>query len=157
MCSAMFLSAKTNSATTEGFVRVSRHDKSPLTPFSSRISLCRADSISAAVVPGAKLLASTVKGPALPFMLRPLPFGLRDCEEMTLACGESSALASRDERAFGWDDAAEVGLEDELKELLRGEPVLATDDDRYRNTSAYRYLSRLRHGCSWIVDACLPL
>ena len=56
--------------------------------------------MSAAVVPGAKLLASTTNGPAaLPFMLSPFPFALR-CEEVTFACGESRAEAKREERAL---------------------------------------------------------
>ena len=89
--------------------------------------------MSAAVVPGAKLLASTTKGPALPFMLRPLPFCLRWAGK-TLACGESSAFASREEearpeRAFccGF---VEEGLEGGLNGLFLDEFVLVREEER---------------------------
>jgi hypothetical protein len=71
MLSAIARSVKTSSAATVGFVEVSRHERRPLRPSSSRESFARDASISAAVVPGAKLDAVIVHGPALPFMLKP--------------------------------------------------------------------------------------
>ena len=71
MRSAIVRSEKTSSATAAGCSDVMRHDSRPLCPSLSVESLAMADSISAAVVPGAKLDASTGNGPALPFMLRP--------------------------------------------------------------------------------------
>ena len=46
-------------------------ERRPLWPSESVESLATADSMSAAVVPGAKLVATTVKGPAAPFIDMP--------------------------------------------------------------------------------------
>lgn len=57
-----------------------RHEAIPLAPVLSVATLCKADSMSAAVVPGAKLLACTTKGPAVPRIERPAPGSWeRDC------------------------------------------------------------------------------
>ena len=69
--SAIVRSEKTSSATTEGRSVVRRHDNNPFWPSLSVDSFAIADSMSAAVVPGAKLEAMTEKGPALPFILKP--------------------------------------------------------------------------------------
>jgi hypothetical protein len=93
--SAIVRSENTSSATTAGSSEVSQQESRPLRPSLSVESLEMADSMSAAVVPGAKLEATTWKGPALPFMLRP-----RDAEwEVTFAWSEVRAVARRLERS----------------------------------------------------------
>ena len=121
--SAIPRSENTISATTAGLVAMTRQDNMPVPPLSSTVSPCRADSISAAVVPGAKLLASTVKGPALPFMLRPFPAVPRGVDTM-LTCGEVRADANRVEREFC--GVVEAGREGGFL----GELDLATEFDR---------------------------
>jgi hypothetical protein len=130
ICSATALSAKAISATTVGLVLVKRHDNIPLTPFSSNVSACIACSMSAAVVPGAKLLAITMEGPAFPFMLSPLPLIFR-CEGIILASEESRAEAMRADRPFcrTFADEGREGVE----ELFLEEVVLAIEDDRLLN------------------------
>ena len=70
----MVRSEKTSSAVTVGWVEVRLQVRRPLWPSSSRESRVRVASMSAAVVPGAKLVATTVQGPAFPLMLRPPGF-----------------------------------------------------------------------------------
>lgn len=90
--SAICISEKIISAVTVGCIATIRHDVSPFTPLSSTVSLRSADSMSSAVVPGAKLLASTTYGPALPLILKPGPVA-RGCEGTIWACCESIAVA----------------------------------------------------------------
>lgn len=73
--------------------------------------------MSAAVVPGAKLLAATTKGPAVPLILRPAPGKGRDCAAIRLVCAESfTAEAILFVRAVC--EAAELGREGGLNGLL---------------------------------------
>src|SRR5437016_802843 len=72
---------------TVGLLLMILHDAMPLAPLLSVATLCSADSMSAAVVPGAKLLARTTKGPAVPRMVRPCPGSGRFCVvDRTLTC-----------------------------------------------------------------------
>lgn len=66
-----------------------------MSPSLSVESLATADSMSAAVVPGAKLEAVTGKGPALPFIVRPREKGLFLEEGVMLAWSELRAEAKR--------------------------------------------------------------
>lgn len=68
------------------------HETRQLVPLLSKRSLCRADSISASVVPGAKLEACSVNGPALPFMLRPGPASVCTCCEEPFLVGLAKEL-----------------------------------------------------------------
>ena len=72
--SATFLSVKTNSAMTVGRLDMSRQVFRVLMPSASSECWEKADSMSAAVVPGAKLEAVTLNGPEAPLILRPDPF-----------------------------------------------------------------------------------
>lgn len=114
MRSATLFSVKTISKVTLGCDFTELHETRQFVPLESNRSLCRADSISASVVPGAKLEACSVNGPALPFMLRPGPVSTCDCcekpflvdfavvlrdEELILAFPLSISLAILEARA----------------------------------------------------------
>jgi hypothetical protein len=103
----MFLSLKTSSAMTVGWVDVMEQESRPLLPSESIASWVSADSMSAEVVPGAKLEARTWKGPALPFMLRPLP-GVR---LVMLTVSELRAVARRFWRSRVEKDDVDEGRE----------------------------------------------
>lgn len=79
----MAFSTKTISAMMVGLADMILHEIASIGPFVSVTIVCRADSMSAAVVPGAKLLASTTNGPAAPLMLRPGPRGKAGVETLT--------------------------------------------------------------------------
>ena len=99
-----------------------RQVTSPFAPVVSIAVFCSADSMSAAVVPGAKLLASTMNGPAVPRILRPPP-------ETTFAC---TLLFTADAILFVraiWE-AAEFGREGGLKGLLLLPFTLELDEER---------------------------
>ncbi len=123
--SAMVRSEYTISAVTAGSrdVELSWHEMSPLWPSESVLSLATADSISAAVVPGAKLVAMTVKGPAAPFMEMP-----RDLEMLAwLEEGESTADRRREVR-----EASEV---DEGREGGCGRVLMdVEEEERWRGS-----------------------
>jgi hypothetical protein len=111
--SAMAFSAKTISATIVGVEDMMRQEVVSIEPLVSVTIVCRADSMSAAVVPGAKLLASTMKGPAAPLMLRPGPRGSGGVETLT-CCLLLTAVANLFVLAIF--AVAEFGLEGGLKE-----------------------------------------
>jgi hypothetical protein len=90
-----------------------RQEVVSIEPLVSVTIVCRADSMSAAVVPGAKLLASTMKGPAAPLMLRPGPRGSGGVETLT-CCLLLTAVANLFVLAIF--AVAEFGLEGGLKE-----------------------------------------
>jgi len=96
----MDFSGKTISAMTVGLLVMMRQlviDGMPL-PSALGMTEERADSMSAAVVPGAKFDAWTVKGPAVPRIEKPEPV---DVEERMLACAVSFiAFAMRLVRAI---------------------------------------------------------
>jgi hypothetical protein len=91
--------------------------------------------MSAAVVPGAKLLAWTTKGPAVPRIVRPCPGSGRFCVVgKTLAC---CALLMADAILFvrAICEAAEVGREGGLvlpKGLFLCCLTFVLEDERYR-------------------------
>lgn len=89
-----------------------RQEDVSIGPLLSVVMVCRADSMSAAVVPGAKLLASTTKGPAAPLMLRPGPRGIGGVETLT-CCLLLTAVASL--FVIAMFAVAELGLEGGLK------------------------------------------
>lgn len=91
----MVRSEKTNSATTVGCSAVIRHERRPFRPSLSVESFATADSMSAAVVPGAKFEAVTEKGPAFPLILRPRAKGFCLGDGVILAWSEFRAEANR--------------------------------------------------------------
>lgn len=96
-----------------GVVDVIRHVIVSMGPLVSVTIVWRADSMSAAVVPGAKLLASTAKGPAAPLMLRPGPRGIGGVEILA-CCLLLTAVASL--FVLAMFAVAELGLEGGLND-----------------------------------------
>ena len=127
--SAMAFSANTISAMMVGLEDMMRHDVVSMWPLVSVTIVCSADSMSAAVVPGAKLLASTTNGPAAPLMLRPGPWGSGGVETLT-CCLLLTAVASL--FVFAIFAVAELGLEGGLKEEGL---TFVLEFDRYRSRS----------------------
>lgn len=111
--SAMAFSGKMISAIMVGFVEVNLQEMISMGVFASVTIAWREASMSGTVVPGAKLLASSVKRAAAPLMLRPGPRGTGPVE--TLACCLLfTAVASL--FVLATFAVAELGLEGGLKE-----------------------------------------
>lgn len=111
--SAMGFSGKMISATMTGVVEVNLQERISIGVLVSVTTALRAASMSGTVVPGAKLLASSVKRPAAPLMLRPGPRGIGVVETL-VCCLLLTAVASL--FVLAMFAVAELGLEGGLKD-----------------------------------------
>jgi hypothetical protein len=124
--SAMGFSGKMISAIIMGVVEVNLQERISMGVLASVVMALSAASMSGTVVPGAKLLASRVKRPAAPLMLRPGPRGVGPVG--TLACCLLlKAVASL--FVLAMFAVAELGLDGGLKEEGL---TFVLEFDRYR-------------------------